>query len=239
MTFGTYHFFAEVRQSMTSKNAARLIDISAVRTHHSLTDIKEMVDIALRYRFINVHTLPCWTKTVSEMLKNDPDVYVGAPVGFPGGGHTTKVKLLEAEQLIADGVQEMDIVMNVGRFKNKEFKYVSDEIKQIVSISPDNVLIKVIIELNCLDDCELEDACKIIIDSGADFLKTGTGWVPGDANIARIAKIKELTSGKVKVKAAGGIRTRQEFDALLALGVERFGINIASALAIVESFNQE
>jgi deoxyribose-phosphate aldolase len=75
------------------------------------------------------------------------------------------------------------------------------------------------------------------MDSGADFLKTGTGWVPGDANISRIAKIKDLTRGKIQVKAAGGLRTRDEFDALLALGVERFGINIASALQIVESFN--
>ena len=222
---------------MTSKDAARLIDISAVRTHHSLENIKEMVDIALRYRFVNVHTLPCWTKTVSEMLNGDPDVRVGAPVGFPGGGHKTSVKLLEAEQLIEDGVQEMDIVMNVGRFKNKDFGYVSDELKQIIKIAPKEIMIKVIIELNCLEDSELEDVCRIVADSGADFLKTGTGWVPGDANIARIARIKDLTRGKVQVKAAGGVRTREEFDALLALGVERFGINIASALTIVESFN--
>ncbi len=221
---------------MTAKEAARLIDISAVRTHHALADIKEMVDIALRYRFINVHTLPSWTKTVSEMLKGNEDVRVGAPVGFPGGGHKTAVKMLEAEQLIEDGVQEMDIVMNVGRFKNKEFGYVADELKQIVRLAPKEVLTKVIIELNCLEDSELEDVCRIVIDSGADFLKTGTGWVPGDANITRIAKIKDFTRGKVQVKAAGGIRTREEFDALLALGVERFGINIASALAIVESF---
>ena len=222
---------------MTAKDAARLIDISAVRTHHSLENIKEMVDIALRYRFINVHTLPCWTKTVSEMLKSDPDVRVGAPVGFPGGGHKTRVKLLEAEQLIEDGVQEMDIVMNVGRFKNREFGYVADELRQIVKIAPKDILIKVIIELNCLEDNELEEVCRIVADSGADFLKTGTGWVPGDANISRIARIKDLTRGKVQVKAAGGVRTREEFDALLALGVERFGINIASALTIVESFN--
>jgi len=224
---------------MTSTQAARLIDISAVRTHHSLSDIKEMVDIARRYRFINVHTLPCWTKTVSEMLKDDPDIRVGAPVGFPGGGHKTKVKMLEAEQLIEDGVQEMDIVMNVGRFKNHEFSYVLDELKQIIALAPESVLVKVIIELNCLDDSEIADACNIVIDSGADFLKTGTGWVPGDANIDRIARIKELTRGKVKVKAAGGIRTREEFDKLLSLGVERFGINLMSALSIVESFNQE
>ena len=210
-----------------------------MRTHHSLSDIKEMVDIARRYRFINVHTLPCWTKTVSEMLKDDPDIRVGAPVGFPGGGHKTKVKMLEAEQLIEDGVQEMDIVMNVGRFKNHEFSYVLDELKQIIALAPESVLVKVIIELNCLDDSEIADACNIVIDSGADFLKTGTGWVPGDANIDRIARIKELTRGKVKVKAAGGIRTREEFDKLLSLGVERFGINLMSALSIVESFNQE
>jgi deoxyribose-phosphate aldolase len=224
---------------MTSRQAARLIDISAVRTHHSLSDIKEMADIARRYRFVNVHTLPCWTKTVSEMLKDDPDIRVGAPVGFPGGGHTTKVKLLEAEQLIEDGVEEMDIVMNVGRFKNREFSYVSDELKEIIALAPDSVLVKVIIELNCLDDSEIADACSIVIDSGAHFLKTGTGWVPGDANIDRIARIKDLTRGKVQVKAAGGVRTREEFDALLSLGVERFGINIISALSIVESFDRE
>ena len=224
---------------MTSIQAARLIDISAVRTHHSLSDIKEMVDIARRYRFVNVHTLPCWTKTVSEMLKDDPDIRVGAPVGFPGGGHKTKVKMLEAEQLIEDGVLEMDIVMNVGMFKNREFGYVTDELKQIIALAPESVLVKVIIELNCLDDSEIADACNIVIDSGADFLKTGTGWVSGDANIDRIARIKDLTRGKVKVKAAGGIRTREEFDKLLSLGVERFGINLMSALSIVESFNQE
>lgn len=221
---------------MTAKDAARLIDISAVRTHHGLKDIEQVVKIAKEYRFINVHSLPSWTKTVSEMLKHDPDIRVGAPVGFPGGGHTTKVKMLEAQQLIEDGVEEMDIVMNVGKFKNGELQYVADELKQIIALAPEHVLTKVIIELNCIDDSELQDICSVVIDSGADFLKTGTGWVPGDANVARIAKIKEYTRGKIQIKAAGGIRTRDEFDALLALGVERFGINTASALAIVESF---
>lgn len=221
---------------MTAKDAARLIDISAVRTHHGLKDIEQVVKIAKEYRFINVHSLPSWTKTVSEMLKDDPDIRVGAPVGFPGGGHTTKVKMLEAQQLIEDGVEEMDIVMNVGKFKNGELQYVADELKQIIALAPEHVLTKVIIELNCIDDSELQDICSVVIDSGADFLKTGTGWVPGDANVSRIAKIKEYTRGKIQIKAAGGIRTRDEFDALLALGVERFGINTASALAIVESF---
>lgn len=221
---------------MTPVEAARLIDISAVRTHHCLKDIEEVVKIAQKYRFINVHALPCWVKQLSVLLANDPDIYVGAPVGFPGGAHRTETKLLEAKYLVEDGAQEIDIVMNVGKFKAGEYGYVRDELRQIIDSMPSHILKKVIIELNCLTDEEIQPACELVMDTGADFLKTGTGWVPGDANIDRIARIKKLTHGKIKVKAAGGIRTREEFDRLVDLGVERFGINTKSALEIVESF---
>lgn len=221
---------------MTPVEAARLIDISAVRTHHCLKDIEEVVKIAQKYRFINVHALPCWVKQLSVLLANDPDIYVGAPVGFPGGAHRTETKLLEAKYLVEDGAQEIDIVMNVGKFKAGEYGYVRDELRQIIDSMPSHILKKVIIELNCLTDEEIQPACELVMDTGADFLKTGTGWVPGDANIDRIARIKKLTHGKIKVKAAGGIRTREEFDRLVDLGVERFGINTKSALKIVESF---
>jgi deoxyribose-phosphate aldolase len=221
---------------MTSGEAARLIDISAVRTGHAYADIVNMVDIAKQYRFINVHSLPCWTAAVRQLLAGEPDIFAGAPVGFPGGGHKTEVKLLEAELLIKDGVQEMDIVMNVGRFKNREYDFVLDELKQIVAITPKEIRTKVIIEINALNDAELDKACELVPQCGAEFLKTGTGWIPGSANIERIARIKELTKGKIKVKAAGGIRTRAEFETLLNLGVERFGINLQSALEIVSSY---
>jgi deoxyribose-phosphate aldolase len=221
---------------MTSKEAARLIDISAVQTRNSLEDIKSLVETARQYRFINVHTLPCWTSLLSEMLSDCPDIYVGAPVGFPGGGPTTAVKLLEAEQLLMDGVQEMDIVMNVGKLVNKEFGYVADELKRIVRLAGDKALTKVIIELNCLDNSEARDAASLVMDSGAAFLKTGTGWVIGGANVERIALLKEYVRDRIKIKAAGGIRSTQEFEALLALGVERFGINAQSAVDIVKHY---
>jgi deoxyribose-phosphate aldolase len=221
---------------MTSYDAARLIDISAVRTAHTLADIEEMVNIAKQYRFINVHSLPCWTATVRDLLAGESDIYAGAPVGFPGGGHKTEVKILEAEHLLKDGVQEMDIVMNVGRFKNQEYKYVIDEIKKIIAFTPKDVCTKVIIELNALTDAEADKACEIIPETGAEFLKTGTGWISGPINISRIARIKDLTRGKIKVKASGGIRTMEEFEQLLAFGVERFGINLQTALKIVSSY---
>jgi deoxyribose-phosphate aldolase len=222
---------------MNGKEAARLIDISAVRTQHSLMDIEEVIRIAREYRFINVHTLPSWTKIVSDLLKEDNDIFVGAPVGFPSGGHKTEIKYLEAQNLIADGVDEMDIVMNVGKFKNRDYEYVKNELEQLISLAPENVLTKVILEINCLTDDEMLSACNLVIESGADFIKTGTGWVPGDANVRRIEKIKNITHGKIKLKAAGGIRTREEFDDLISLEVERFGINTNSALEIVRSFD--
>jgi len=221
---------------MNARDAAHLIDISAVRTHHTLSDIQEIVAYAKEYRFINVHVLPSWIKTLSEMIRDVEGVYVGSPVGFPSGAHKTETKLLEAQHMIEDGVEEMDIVMNVGRFKNREYDYVLDEIRQIVALKTPNIKTKVLIELNCLTDDEVEKACEIVMASGADFLKTGTGWIPGNANIDRIAKIKRIVGNTVKIKAAGGIRTREEFDALLDIGVERFGINTQSAIEIVKSF---
>ena len=221
---------------LTPEQASRLIDISAVRTAHTLSDVEMLVKYAKEYKFINVHTLPCWTSILSKMLKDVPDVYVGAPVGFPSGGHRTETKLKESRLLLADGVQEMDIVMNIGRFMNKEYDYILSELRQIISATPEDVLIKIIIEINVLNDNEMERACELVIDSGADFLKTGTGWVSGDANIKRIRKIKKICGSRIKVKAAGGIRKSQEFIELCDMGVERMGINTKSAIKIVNHF---
>ena len=225
---------------MKAREAARLIDISAVRTHHTMSDIEEIVGYAKEYKFINVHVLPNWMKQLSEMLKDVEGVYAGGPVGFPSGAHKTETKVVEAKGLIEDGIEEMDIVMNVGRFKNKEYGYVLKELREIIGLAKNAgrpILTKVLIELNCLTEEEADKACEIVVSSGADFLKTGTGWVPGDANIERIRRIKKNLAGTgMKVKAAGGIRTREEFDELLEMGVERFGINTQSAIEIVKSF---
>jgi deoxyribose-phosphate aldolase len=145
--------------------------------------------------------------------------------------------------------------MNVGRFKNKEYSFVVDEIKQILAITPNNVLTKVIIEINALTLAEIDKACEIIPDTGAEFLKTGTGWIPatsaassltadlsassGLIDLSLIKRIKDKTRGKIKIKAAGGIRTRLEFEELLKLGIERFGINLKSAMEIVSSYQED
>jgi deoxyribose-phosphate aldolase len=130
----------------------------------------------------------------------------------------------------------MDIVMNVGRFRNREYKYVIDEIKQVLAITPKDVCTKVIIEINALTEAEIDKACDIIPDTGAEFLKTGTGWISAPLNIQVIKRIKDLSRGRIKIKAAGGIRSRSEFEELVNYGVERFGINLKTALEIVSSY---
>ena len=215
--------------------AARMIDISAVRTQHCQKDIEELVGYARKYHFINVHVLPCWISTLAGMLKDLDDVYVGAPVGFPGGAHTTLTKLVEAKQMLQDGVQEMDIMMNIGKLKNGEYDYVLNELRQIIGMADGKVLTKVLIEINALTDEEMFKACDLVIESGADFVKTGTGWIPGDANLDRIRRICEYVDGRVKVKAAGGIRTKEDFLTLYDMGVQRMGINVKSAMEIVEA----
>ncbi len=224
---------------MNARDVAQMIDISAVRTHHTMSDIEEIVGYAKEYRFINVHVLPGWIKTLAGMLAGVEGVYVGAPVGFPGGAHKTATKLVEAQQMIEDGVEEMDIVMNVGKFKNQEYAYVLNELKSIIGLAKNAgrpIKTKVLIELNCLTEAEADKACELVVASGADFLKTGTGWVPGGANIERIRQIKGIVGDKVEIKAAGGIRTREEFLELLDIGVTRFGINTQSAIEIVKTF---
>ena len=222
---------------LNSYNVARMIDISAVRTHHSIEDIKTLIQYAKKYRFINVHVLPVWVSLVADLLKEEKDILVGSPVGFPSGGHSREIKVQEAKRLIIDGVQEMDMVINVGKLKSGEYNYVLDEIKEIVDISG-SIPLKVIIEINCLTDNEIKKACKLVIKGGANYIKTGTGWIPGDANIKRIKMIKQFIGDDIKIKAAGGIRTKVEFLKLYEIGIRRFGINLKSAIKIVNLFNK-
>ena len=144
--------------------------------------------------------------------------------------------MCEARQMIEDGVDELDMVMNIGKFKNREYNYVSDEIQAIVELARGKIrATKVIVEINVLTDDEMLMACELVKKSGADFIKTGTGWVPGTANIPRIKKMKEVCGNDIKIKAAGGIRTVEEFLSLADMGVERMGINTRSAIEIVEA----
>lgn len=222
------------RKKFTSKELARLIDISAVQANHGLKEINELIACAKTYRFISVHTLPSWTRYLSDRIADCPDIMVGAPVGFPSGGGRTEVKLTEAKLLIEDGVQEMDMVINIGKLRSGEYSYVLDEIRRIREVSRDMPL-KVILETYYLTEEEIKRGCELCITAGADFVKTGTGWAPGGVTIDVVRFIKQFVGNAIKVKAAGGIRNLEMLAAMYDLGVERFGINVRTSIEIIEA----
>lgn len=228
---------------LTPRQAARLMDVSVVQMHHSIGDIDELIEEARTHLFISVHVLPCWVRNAAELLKGQQDILLGAPVGFPSGAHRTEVKLLEARLLVQDGVQEMDLVMNIGKLKSGEYRSIVEEIKAIDSIA-DGRPLKVIIEINCLKNDEIKKACELIIQGGADYVKTGTGWFAGEVKneanaFEKIRMIVDFVGSSIKIKAAGGIRTVEQFLHLYQIGVSRMGINLQSSLDILGQLDPE
>ncbi len=220
---------------LSPKDIARLIDISTVQAQHGEAEIRELVGYAKEYSFIAVHALPCWAKFLSTLLSDRDDILVGGPVGFPAGAHTTETKVFEARQLLADGLQEMDLMMNISKLRSGEYDYVENEVKAIVEIaSAKNVPLKVIIEAYHLTADEIKKACELCINAGAEFVKTGTGWTPTGATLEVISLITSFVGDAIKVKASGGIRDLDTFIKMYTMGVARFGINVNASIRIIQ-----
>ena len=209
-----------------------MIDISAVQAMHGEKELRELVARAVEYKFIAVHSLPCWTVLLRELLKAHDDIFIGGPVGFPGGAHKTATKVFEAKQLIEDGIQEMDLMINVGMLRSGKYEYVENEIRAIVETARD-IPVKVILEVHYLSGDEIKKACELCINAGAKFVKTGTGWAPTGATLEVISQIISFVGDAIKVKASGGIRDLDTFLKMYKMGVARFGINLNASIHII------
>ena len=215
-----------------ARRIAGMIDISAVQASHGIAEITEMVDNAKKYGFISIHTLPCWVGDVRRLIPDNSGILVGGPIGFPSGGHKTTTKVEEAKELLSDGAQEMDLMMNLGKFLSGDYGYVESEIARLVDIGG-NIPLKVIMEVHYLNADQIKKACELCINAGAAFVKTGTGWSPSGATLEVIELITDFVGDAIKVKAAGGIRDLSTFLKMHKLGVARFGINQNSAIDIL------
>lgn len=217
---------------ITPLSIARMVDISAVQAPHGREEILELVGYAKEYRFIAVHVLPSWVAFLRKELDGEKDILTGAPVGFPSGGNTAAVKVEEARQLIKDGVQEMDMMINVGKLRSGETGYVLDEIKQVIGTA-NGIPVKVILEVHHLTDNQIKKGCELCIEAGAEFVKTSTGWAPTGATLEKIELITGFVGNSIKVKAAGGIRNLETLITMYKMGVQRFGINVKSSMEII------
>lgn len=216
----------------TPKEIAKLIDISAVRVDSTQADVREIIEGAKKYGFICVFSLPGFLPFVFDHLKEQSDIMIGGVIGFPSGGETTASKVAQAKELKALGVHEMDMVLNVGMLKSGMCEEVRADIKAVVKAAQGTPL-KVIMEVPLLTKEEIIKASEIIRDTGASFIKTGTGWT-GSTSMEDVKLIKETVGDAIPLKVAGGVRDLRTLVEMVDAGVSRFGIGYKAAIEIME-----
>lgn len=215
-----------------SDSIARLIDISAVRAQHGEADVRDLCAAAREGRYVNAHVLPAWVSLARELLDGS-ETLVGAPIGFPGGGHVTATKVAEARQLLADGAQELDVVINVGWLRSGRDADLARELSAVREAVPDRVPLKVILEVSLLQREEIERGARLAVEAGADYVKTGTGWTGVPVTLDDVRTIRGAIGDRAKIKASGGLRDLDTVLSFRAEGVERFGIGVGPAKEIV------
>jgi deoxyribose-phosphate aldolase len=173
---------------------------------------------------------PCDIKSAKKLLSGS-DVKVSCVLSFPHGADATSVKIFQAKQAIGDGTDEIDMVMNIGKFLSGDYNYVLEDIRAVVDVAhSQGVLVKVIQEIGFLTPEQVAKACELSYEAGADFVKTSTGFGPGKATPEVIAIMMKTVGGKMGVKASGGIRTPEDAAAFLKQGATRLGIGSTEAV---------
>lgn len=214
----------------------KYIDHTLLKASATKTDIIKLCEEAKAHNFFSVCVNSCYVSLAKEELKNT-NIKVCSVIGFPLGAMSTNAKVEETKQALIDGADEIDMVLNIGFLKSKDFDAVWKDIEAVKNTMPNKVL-KVILETCYLDDLEIIKASELAINSGADFIKTSTGFGSGGATINHVKLMKSvIVSGKTKIKASGGIRNTKTALDYINIGVERIGTS--NGIAIVTGDSSE
>lgn len=200
-------------------------DSTMLKAISTTSDIKKLCNDAKKYKFKAVCINPCYVSLAKELLK-DTNVKVCTVIGFPLGANTTYIKAEEVRDAINNGADEVDMVINVGALKEKNYDYVINEIKELRNVSHNKIL-KVIIETCYLTEEEIIKMTEICNDTNVDFIKTSTGFGTRGASIEDIEIINKYKSNDLKIKASGGIRNKVDAQKYIELGVSRIGTSNA------------
>ncbi len=213
--------------AMKPRDLAKMIDHTLLSATTNVHDIKTLCQEALKYKFAAVCVNPIFVPMCVKLLK-ESSVKVATVVGFPLGANSTEAKAFQARQLVKQGAQEIDMVMNIGAFKSGAYDLVRADIKAVVAATKisaigNGVLVKVIIETCYLTDKEIVKACNLAVEGKADFVKTSTGFGSGGAKVEHINLMRKAVGREIGVKASGGIRTFQDAVDLIDAGANRIG----------------
>lgn len=208
----------------TKEQVAQTIDHAVLKPEYSTADLKVHAQLCMKNRVFSMCVKPC-DIAIAKTLLEGSGIKVSCVLSFPHGADTTQVKAFQARKAIENGADEIDMVMNIGRFLGNDYSYVVEDIKAVVDVAHKHgVAVKVIQESGLLTLEQVAKACELAYLGGADFVKTSTGFGPGKAT-PEIIDVMMMTVGtKMKVKASGGIRTFEDAVAFLEQGVHRLGI---------------
>lgn len=201
-----------------------MIDFTLLDARATKADIEKLCDIAYKNQYYAVCVNPCNVAFAKGyIVKNfEGNIKVATVIGFPLGANTTEVKCFETTEAIKNGADEVDVVINVGKVKEGDYAYVKNELSKIVKAAKKHV-VKAILEICYLDENEIIKLCKVCVNSKVDYVKTSTGFGTGGATEDVIKLISGEVKGKCKIKASGGIRTREQAVNLINLGASRIG----------------
>lgn len=200
---------------------AQLIDYTLVKPDATIEQLTKACGNAKKYGFFSLVVNPCYVAQARAQL-GDAVIKICAVVGFPHGANTTAVKIMEAMEAIKNGASELDIVMNIGMLKSGRFDVVEIDVKNVITMTP-KIVHKVIIETGSLTNAELERASQIALRSGAEFIKTSTGYGPRGATVEDLRLIRQAVGTACRIKASGGIKDLATVRALVEAGAERIG----------------
>jgi deoxyribose-phosphate aldolase len=220
--------------TFTSEELAGMIDQTLLKPNVSANDFKAFCEDSAKYNFKMVAINSAVTKMCREYLGSSK-VHVGAAIAFPLGQTTVESKLFETKDAIANGADEIDYVINIMELKSKNYLFIEDEMRRIVDICKANNKISKVIFENCyLTDEEKIILCEIALRVGPDFIKTSTGFGTSGAKLEDVLLMKKMVGGKIKVKAAGGIRSLEDALLMIEAGAERIGTS--AGIKIVDEY---
>jgi deoxyribose-phosphate aldolase len=206
-----------------TKNIAQLIDHTLLKADATKAEIMILLEEAKQFKFASVCINPAWVKIAAEFLRDTPEVKVCTVIGFPLGATTSEVKAFETKNAIENGAAEVDMVINIGALKDKQYDLVEKDIKAVVDAAKGKALTKVIIETCLLTDEEKVKASELAVKAGADFVKTSTGFSTGGATAEDIALMRKTVGPEIGVKASGGVRSLEDTEAMIKAGATRIG----------------
>lgn len=214
---------------MDIKEILSKCDHTLLKTSATLEEIKALCDEGIKYGTASVCIPPSYVKEAKEYVGER--LKICTVIGFPNGYNTAEVKCFETENAIKNGADEIDTVINVGDLKSKNYEKILFELKSLKNVCKDKIL-KVIIETCLLTDDEIIKMCHIVTESGADYIKTSTGFSKEGATREAVRLMRENVGKNVKVKAAGGISTLKDAEDFISLGADRLGTSRIVKLAM-------